>query len=129
VLDRSGRKLTKQAPRLDLLGRRALARGYRLLGSRPPRKRLLNPRADLINLASTALWYGLWTRGRRNALAPSLAGGLIAGLRALIAEPYLGIRRRDSALHRALTVGWYVAGAASAAGAARLIGARSPATA
>lgn len=125
AVHQTARRLTDEAPRMDVLGMRALSRLFRAAGqSPPPHSRLY--RATLAgDLVSNTLYYslvgvgesdGAWKRG---ALL-----GLGAGLGAVVLPPFLGLgsapSRRTPAT-AAMTVAWYTLGGLAAAGAARLL--------
>jgi hypothetical protein len=118
ALNEYARKLDKRAPHLDLLGEHALARGYRLWGTRP-RRRTLERRGPFADLALHSAYYALVTRGKPN-LARGLTAGLWGGLASLIAAPAFGQSRQSSSV-RALTASFYLVGGVFAAAMAKLL--------
>jgi hypothetical protein len=106
------RHLTSAAPRMDIVGMRALVRGARLAGQRPPEHlRSATLAGDLI---ANTMYYGLV--GATSADGAVLAGGALgaaAGIGGVLLTPRLGLG--DSEVRRtrqtqALTVGLYLLG-------------------
>lgn len=122
LLHETARHLRPDAPRVDLIGRRALARALRKAGAEPPDPDALYLPALLGDLASNALYYSLVGAGRRRGVW--LRGALLglgAGLGTIVLPARLGFeeapvrRTRATAL---MTVLWYGAGGLAAAAAA-----------
>jgi hypothetical protein len=113
----------RDAPRVDVVGMRALARLYEASGVRPPRKKRLHRLALLGDLVANSLYYGLLVAGQLPLWRGAL-GGALAGLGAVFLPPYLGLgrlpgnRRRST---RVMTVAWYLAGGLTAAAARALL--------
>jgi hypothetical protein len=108
---------------MDILGERALARGLRALGVRPPRGRRLHRAALAGDLVANSAYYALVASGRRPWLRGALLGGA-AGLGAVLLPPVLGLGRAPRGITRrtqALTVAWYLAGGFAAAAASRAL--------
>ncbi|HEX8385329.1 MAG TPA: hypothetical protein VF576_04040 [Rubricoccaceae bacterium] len=113
--------LTDRAPRMDVLGMRAIAGLSQAAGVRPPRPLYAVTLAG--DLLSNALYYSLvaagtpgreWTRG---ALL-----GLGAGVGAVVLPPVLGLGRVPSGrtpATAAMAVAWYTIGGLAAAATAR----------
>jgi hypothetical protein len=120
------RRMTPSAPRVDILGMRALARTFRLLGqSPPPRKRLF--RETLAgDLVSNAAYYSVIGLGDpQKAWRRGIMLGLGAGVGAVVLPKPLGLGTQPQArtpLTALLTVVWYLVGGLAAAAVARRFG-------
>jgi hypothetical protein len=125
AVHQTARRLTDDAPRMDLLGMRALAQIFEAAGRTPPPRDTLYDLTLGGDLASNALYYSLVGAGeeggewRRGAFL-----GLAAGVGAVVLPPVLGLgsapSRRTTAT-AAMTVAWYTLGGLAAAGTARLL--------
>jgi hypothetical protein len=120
----TARRRMRNAPRMDVIGMRALGRTMERVGMRrPPRRRLfLGTLAG--DIASNAAWYSLVGLGRPSHVwRRGLLLGLAAGVGAVVLPPMLGLGRSPGTRTpktQALTVAWYVAGGLAAAAAARV---------
>lgn len=121
LVHQAARVLTPNAPRMDVLGMRALRRVHRQLGAAPRSDRQLERQALAGDLLANSAYYALVGAGSRESVwARGLTLGLLAGLGALMLPRPLGLgdppnaNRRDTQL---MTVGWYVLGGLSAAAA------------
>jgi hypothetical protein len=123
LLHETARHVVPNAPRVDVIGMRAIARPMDAMGQDPPDRDTLYYLAMAGDLVSNALYYTLvgmaepenvWRRG---ALL-----GAAAGLGAAFLPPPLGLGRqpgqRFPATHL-MTIGWYLAGGLVAAATAR----------
>lgn len=122
LLNEGIRQVLPHAPRMEVIGERALSRTLRAAGAQPPRGRDLYRATLAADLLSNALYYGLVAVGqpgghwRRGA-----ALGLAAGLGAVVLPEPLGLGRQPGARSPrtpALTATWYLAGGLAAAAAA-----------
>ncbi len=108
------RRLTPDAPRVDLLGMQALARLLRAGGTAPPTGRALYNLTLAGDLASNTAYFGVVGAGpRERAVALGAALGLVAGADAVILPPPLGLSGATTgrtAATAALTVALYTAG-------------------
>lgn len=113
AINESARRVIPNAPRLDVLGMRALARGLRDAEIPPPQGEKLRGTALAGDLLSNSLYYSLAAAGgsRRNWLLGALLG-LGAGVGAAVLPPRIGLGRQpgETAATRAMTVAWYFAG-------------------
>jgi hypothetical protein len=113
------RRLLPHAPRMDVIGERALSRTLRLSGRRPPRGRRLYGATLAGELVSNMLYYSLAGSGSRsNRLRQGLLVGLAAGLGAVLLPPRLGLGHppgERAPLTPLLTLAWYTAGGLAAA--------------
>jgi hypothetical protein len=125
AVHQTARLLTDAAPRMDLLGMRALAQTFEAAGQALPSRDTLYDLTLAADLVSNALYYSLvgvgeeGTEWRRGALL-----GLAAGAGAVVLPPLLGLgsapSRRTTAT-AVMTVAWYTVGGLAAAGTARLL--------
>src|SRR3954453_18867204 len=88
-LNESARRIVPHAPRMEVIGKRALARSMEAIGMEPPRRKELYQAAILGDLVSNGLFYSLVGVGRaRHAWRRGLLLGLAAGLGAAALPPY-----------------------------------------
>lgn len=125
LVHEAARRVIDDAPRMDVLGMRALAKTMRAVDVEPPVA--LHEAALAGDLVSNSLYYSLvGLGGREQALRNGAALGLAAGLGAIILPEPLGLGRQPT--ERAprtqlMTIGWYLAGGLTAAAAFRLLSA------
>ena len=118
------RRNMPDAPRMDVLGERAIAKLVRSVGGVPPRGEALHRTALAGDLAGNSLYYSMVGSGDP-ATRPWLRGavlGLLAGAGAVVLPPVLGLGRSPRGLTtrtKAMTVAYYLIGGLVAAGAAR----------
>ncbi|AKT37346.1 hypothetical protein [Chondromyces crocatus] len=117
------RELTPNAPRMDVVGRRFIAKTLRQVGLAPPRKRSLQKVALAGDLVSNALYFALAGVGAsRRAPGRGLVLGLLAGFGAVMLPPRMGLGRKPSQATpatKAMAVAWYTAGGLAAGAALR----------
>jgi hypothetical protein len=126
VLNLAAQRLTPNAPKLDLLGIRALAMGFAGLGKSPPKRETLRTDALVGDLISNTLYYSLVGSGENNrgTWVRALILGLAAGLGAVFLPPLMGLGKQPTqnrSTTRLLTVLWYLKGALVAATTARFL--------
>src|SRR3954465_9012651 len=115
------RQLTPDAPRMDVLGVRALTRGAHMADLPVPGRSALQRAALAGDLVFNSAYYSLatsWTRG--------IALGLAAGVGALVVPQRIGLGdppRSERLSNRVMTVAWYVAGGLAAAAMSRRLAA------
>jgi len=117
------RRVTPAAPRMDILGERAITKLMRGAGKTPPRGKKLHRLALGGDLVSNSLYYAMVGSGR-DAWLRGAGLGLAAGLGAVLLPPVLGLGRARPGLTartKAMTVGYYVMGGLAAAAVARLL--------
>ncbi len=122
LLNESVRRLYPHAPRMEVMGMRAIARSMRAMDQVPPSGDWLYRLALAGDLASNSLYYSLVGTGDRTWLRGALLG-LSAGLGAVLLPRPLGLGRQpreDFPTTHVMTVGWYLAGGLAAAAASRL---------
>lgn len=113
------RRMTPDAPRMDIYGRRALARGMESVGMAPPSAPAMQGIALAGDLLSNGLYYALvGARRRKSSLMRGAALGVLAGVGAVVLPPVLGLGKWPSNATRRtqwMTIGWYTAGGIAAA--------------
>ncbi|MGH9941993.1 MAG: hypothetical protein ACRD9R_06505 [Pyrinomonadaceae bacterium] len=124
------RALPGVAPRLDVLGMRAIKKTARAAGDQsPPAGEELRRLALAGDIFSNSLYFSLvGVGGRRQALTCGALLGLSAGVGAVLLPGPLGLGRDASARTpqtQALTVAWYVAGGLAAATTYKLFASNS----
>lgn len=112
------RQVVPTAPRMDLLGVRALGRAARGLDREPPARGRLHDLALVADLASNAAYFGLVGAGRpEGAIARGAVLGLAAGIGGVVLPGALGLGRAPSSRTPGtalMTVGWYLLGGLAA---------------
>ncbi|QHL89441.1 hypothetical protein GU926_13210 [Nibribacter ruber] len=117
------RRFYPDAPRMDVLGMRAIAKGMRYAGQTPPPDDTLHTWSMVGDIISNGLYYSL-VGGGKKALAKGTILGAAAGLGGVLLPGPMGLGTEPSNRTRqtqALTIGYYLfAGLVSAAVAASL---------
>lgn len=121
LLNESARRVIPHAPRMEVLGKRALARPMLAMGFDPPHGRQLHRAALAGDLLSNSLYYSLVGAGRRpHAWRRGVVLGLLAGLGAVFLPHYLGLGKQPkqkTPVTQLMTILWYLAGGLAAAAA------------
>jgi len=102
----------QDAPRMDTLGRRAIASGMEAAGYDPPVEDRLQAAALGGDMLSNTLYYSLAAIGEPS-LARGAALGAAAGVGAVALSPLMGLGYRPAARTpqtAAMTVAWYLLG-------------------
>lgn len=112
-------------PRVDVIGRRAIAKGLAGIGIEPPKGQALQSAALVGDVLSNSLFYALVGIGsrKRAGLRGALLGSL-AGYGAIALPGLLGLGRKPVARTRqtqVMTFGWYLLGGLIAAAAFKTI--------
>jgi hypothetical protein len=119
LIHETARRFVDDAPRMDVLGMRALSKAARAVDFDPPVP--LHQAALVGDLVSNSLYFSLVGAGSsRDALRNGALLGLAAGLGAVFLPEPLGLGRQpteDSPQTQLMTVAWYTLGGL-AAGAA-----------
>lgn len=125
LIHESARRVLPGAPRMDVLGMRAIARSMRAVGQEPPPADELHALAMGGDIVSNSLYYSLVGVGRpEGALLRGTLLGLAAGVGAVLLPEPLGLGHAPSARTpetKAMTIGWYLAGGVAAALTYRLL--------
>lgn len=128
LVHESVRRVRDDAPRMDVLGERAIAAGLRAAGTEPPPEPQLHQLALGGDLVSNTAYYALvGLGGPDGAVVRGAALGLAAGLGAVYLPGPLGLGERPSRRTpqtAAMTVAWYALGGLVAGAAYRALGAR-----
>jgi hypothetical protein len=124
ALHETARRIVPHAPRMDVIGERALSRSLKAWDRRPPRGRRLFRTALAAELLSNTLYYSLVGAGSGSRLRRGLLIGLAAGLGAVLLPPRLGLGHppgEKAPLTPILTLAWYTAGGLTAALVSRML--------
>jgi hypothetical protein len=125
ALHETVRRVAPHAPRMDVIGERALKRSLRKVGITPPKRDGLYRWTLAGDLTGNALYYGLVGIGDdRRAWLRGAALGLAAGLGAAFLPGPLGLGRQPgqrTPMTQILTVAWYLAGGLAAAAVYRAL--------
>ena len=121
LLNECARRFVPNAPRLDLLGMRAIEKSLRAVNQEPPPEDELRGIALAGDLLSNSLYYSLvgMSGGKSTWLCGALLGAS-AGIGAITLPGPLGLGRDASErtpATQAMTVAWYLAGGLAAAAA------------
>lgn len=126
LLHESLRRIVPEAPRMDLLGERAIERGMRWAGYEPPQGQTLHQVALAGDLASNTAYYSLVGLGPpERAIARGAVIGLVAGIGAVTLPGPLGLGTdpaRRTMSTGLMTVGLYLGGGLVAGLAYRRLG-------
>ncbi len=119
VLHETARLIVPHAPRMDVIGMRAIARPMREMDQEPPPGDQLYSLAMAGDLLGNAAYYSLVAFGDRERVGRrGFLLGTAAGAGAALLPPVLGLGRQPGArfpLTHLLTVAWYLAGGLTAA--------------
>ena len=130
AIHETARRRLPHAPRMDVIGMRALGRTMTRAGIDPPPGRRLFYETLAGDVLSNAAYYSLVAVGRPDRVwRRGLLLGLAAGVGAVLLPPLLGLGRSPDTktpVTQALTVAWYVAGGLAAAAAASTVFERRP---
>ena len=130
LLNETVRRLVPHAPRIEIIGERALSQSLRTLDVTPPRGAALYRWTLLGDLVSNSIYFGLvglgksdgvWTRGG--------ALGLAAGVGAVVLPEPLGLGKQPGArapFTPLLTAAWYLAGGLASAAVGRKLDSDKP---
>jgi hypothetical protein len=126
ALHEVARRTIPNAPRMDVVGMRALARGLRAAGAEPPDQPDLYRQTLAGDLIANSAYYALvGTGSREQVYTRGAALGLLAGLGAVLLPRRIGLDDPPHS-HRAenqlMTIAWYLAGGLAAACTADWIG-------
>jgi hypothetical protein len=118
------RAITDDAPRMDLVGMRALARAFRGAGASPPDDDRLYGLTLAGDIASNGAYYALAAAGGGNVWARGTALGLAAGTGALLLPRPMGLGdppNSDRPANQIMTIAWYLIGGLAAAATAECL--------
>ena len=123
LIHETARNYLPNAPRMDVLGMRAIARGMYHLNQRPPEENKLFQYSMVGDIVSNSLYYTLVGTGR-GAWWRGATLGLAAGIGGVVLPGPLGLGEDASARTpqtKAMTVAWYLIGGLAAAAVSRLL--------
>ena len=119
LLNESARQLINDAPRLDVLGKRAIALPLLKAGQTPPNDNELYWISMSGDIALNTLYYGLIALDEKeNAVRNGALLGLAMGVGTVFLPKQLGLGNDTSARNEKtalMTVAWYLAGGLAAA--------------
>ncbi|MBZ9712626.1 hypothetical protein [Deinococcus multiflagellatus] len=125
LLNEGVRRVLPHAPRMEVIGERALSASLLALGQDPPRGRALYATTLAADLASNTIYYALAGLGGA-ARAPALgtALGVAAGVGGATLPPRLGLGHQPHERPQTLllTTAWYALGGVVAGAVYRRIG-------
>jgi hypothetical protein len=125
LIHESARQFIPNAPRMDILGMRAIVKSLRLFNQEPPGGNRLHNITLAGDIVSNSAYYSLVGVGEpRRALLRGTLLGLAAGIGAVALPEPLGLGSAPSARTtetKAMTIGWYLAGGIAAALTYRLL--------
>ena len=125
LIHESVRKIVPKAPRMDLLGMNAIAKGLNAAGIKTPTGNKLYTLALAGDILSNSMYYALAGAGNeKNIWVKSSLLGLAAGVAAVTLPGPLGLEEKHSNRTpetRLMTIGLYVAGALVATGIMKLL--------
>jgi hypothetical protein len=128
LIHESARQFVPSAPRMDILGMRAIAKSLRLLDEEPPPENKLHKITLAGDIVSNSAFYSLVGVGESDhALLRGTLLGLAAGIGAVVLPGPLGLGGAPSARTaetKVMTIGWYVAGGIAAGLAYHLLSKR-----
>jgi hypothetical protein len=125
VLHEISRRIDKDAPRMDLLGMDALAKGLQKTGQPVPEEDKLFNLTLAADLVSNTLYYGLAAAGNKKYMIPkgSLLG-LAAGAGAILLPKSIGLNPKHSnktLKTQLLTTAFYITGGLIASAVAKTL--------
>lgn len=125
LLHETARRVNPDAPRMDLLGMRAIAKAMRAVDQIPPDRKTLHTASLVGDVISNSLYYSLVAVGNsRNAWLRGSLLGVGAGIGGVVLPGPLGLGEKPSGrtlATKAMTVTWYLVGGLAAAAATRTI--------
>ncbi|KAA6433593.1 hypothetical protein FOE74_12945 [Rufibacter glacialis] len=121
LVHESVRRFYPNAPRMDILGMRAIAKGLHFAGQTPPEADRLHTWSLVGDIVSNSLYYSLTGAGKK-ALWRATILGAAAGVGGVVLPGPMGLGVAPSARTRqtqALTIGYYLFAGVVAGGVAR----------
>ncbi len=123
VIHETTRRLVPEAPRMDVLGMRAIAKGLKNIGQTPPADDELHSWAMAGDIVSNSLYYSLAGTGSGAWLRGALLG-IGAGVGAVMLPGPLGLGEKPSARTnqtKVMAFGLYLIGGLAAAAVGQLL--------
>jgi hypothetical protein len=126
AVHQAARAISDNAPRMDVVGMRALARGANAAGTEAPKTHAGLYGATLAgDLIANSVYYSLATTYTRGTVL-----GLLAGLGALVLPERMGLGvppKSELLSNQVMTVAWYLVGGLAAAATAQCLSGRQDA--
>lgn len=119
VLNESLKNLDDKMPRIDLAGEEAIQKTSAFLGSEITNKKTLYKTTLAGDILSNAAYYSLIGGNKKNLWKRAASAGFLAGLGAVTLPKDMGLDDTPvakSLTTKALTIGYYMAGALATAG-------------
>lgn len=119
VLNESLKNLDDKMPRIDLVGEEAIQKTSAFLGSEITNKKTLYKTTLAGDILSNAAYYSLIAGNKKNLWKRAASAGFLAGLGAATLPKDMGLDDSPvakSLTTKALTIGYYMAGALATAG-------------
>jgi hypothetical protein len=123
LVHEAARRCLPNAPRMDVLGMRVIAKGMSQLNEQPPNEKDLFKYSLVGDIISNSLYYSLIGTGRK-AWWRGAALGLAAGLGGVLLPGPLGLGEEPSGRTpqtKVMTVAWYLLGGLAAATLSRTL--------
>lgn len=123
IVHETARRFIPNAPRMDVLGMRAIARGMYKMNEQPPAEDKLFKYAILGDIVSNSIYYSLIGTGRKAWLRGATLGTL-AGVGGVLLPGPMGLGTEPSGRTlqtKAMTVAWYLLGGLTAAALSRTL--------
>lgn len=125
LLHETARRFVEDAPRLDILGERAIAEPLLLAGFDPPQGDKLYWTSLAGDIISNSLYYSLIGLGaQKNAYRNAAVLGVAAGVGSVILPEHLGLGSDPTGGTKqtgVMTVAWYLTGSLAAAATYRYL--------
>lgn len=123
VVHETAKRFVPNAPRMDVLGMRAIARSMYKMDEQPPAENKLFQYSIIGDIISNSLYYSLTGTGRKAWLRGATLGAL-AGIGGVLLPGPLGLGTEPSGRTpqtKAMTVAWYLLGGLTAAALSRTL--------
>ncbi|MBC3538249.1 hypothetical protein H7U12_01070 [Rufibacter sp. H-1] len=121
LVHESVRRFYPNAPRMDILGMRAISKGMRYAGQTPPEPDRLHTWSLVGDIVSNGLYYSLTGAGKKAWWRGSILGA-VAGVGGVVLPGPMGLGVAPSARTKqtqALTIGYYLLAGVVAGGVAQ----------
>jgi len=123
IIHETARRFIPNAPRMDVLGMRAIARGMYKMDEMPPDEDKLFQYSIIGDIVSNSIYYSLTGTGRQAWLRGATLGA-VAGIGGVLLPGPLGLGEEPSGRTpqtKAMTVAWYLLGGIAAAALSRTL--------
>lgn len=123
IVHETARRFIPNAPRMDVLGMRAIAKGMYKMNEQPPEEKKLFQYAILGDILSNSIYYSLIGTGRKAWLRGATLGAL-AGIGGVLLPGPMGLGEEPSARTpqtKAMTIALYLLGGLTAAALSRTL--------